>query len=103
MNLFFKKNYFSEKKYLYLIKGLPRNRHGNLTYDDFVSVGIRNQPARKIPTARFQRCAYKIYLTASTKKTLSKLSSKRLFYEELAKSQSHFSVPLNWKKWLEEK
>ena len=79
------------------VKGLPRSRHNQITIEDFLHVAVRGAAPRKVSTARLQRSHYKMYLTTSSKKCLSRLSTKRLFYSCFKSQHSYFSFPLSWR------
>ena len=78
--------------------GIPRSRHAQVSYFDFLDVGILQKPAKKVATAKLRRSYYKIYLTKEAKRCLSRLSTKRLFDSRFRQKQSFMSFPLNWKK-----
>ena len=82
------------------IKGIARNRHHAVSYMDFVNVVIRNLPARKVTTGRFQRSVYRMYVVQSNKKSLSHLTTKRLFDSRFKTATSFYSFPLSWRSKL---
>jgi len=84
------------------IKGLPRSKHREITMSDFIDVSLRGTKGRKISSNRLSRSIYTIYLCKNTKTCLSRLSTKRLFYNKFRRNQSFFSFPLNWKTKLDE-
>ena len=78
-----------------------RSRHHLVTKQDFIDVTIKNIPAKTIETARLTKSKYMLYLTKQTKKSITKLSRKRLYFSRYATDSSLFSWPLNWKHCLE--
>jgi hypothetical protein len=83
------------------IKGISRNKHHNVTIHDFIDVALRGKEPKKMETHRLTRRTYRIYMTRHTKKCLSRLSTKRLFYNKHRRPQSFMSFPLNWKPMLD--
>lgn len=82
------------------VKGVPKKIQKNITYNDFLGVTVRGQKPKTVETARLQRSRYMIYLTKQTKKSISKLSRKRLYFTKFKTDSSFFSFPLNWKSCL---
>ena len=83
------------------IKGIPRSKHHEVSVKDFIEIALRGKQPKKIQTGRLSRSSYKIFMTRHSKKCLSRLSTKRLFYEKFKRSQSFVSFPLNWKSVLD--
>ena len=82
------------------VKGIPRAAQKNISYNDFLGVTVHGQKPKSVETARLQRSRYMIYLTKHTKKSISKLSRKRLYFTKYKTDSSFFSFPLNWKSSL---
>ena len=82
------------------VKGIPRRLQKDISYDDFLGVTVQNNPPKKVQTARLHKSRYMIYLTRQTKKSISKISRKRLFFTKFKTESSFFSFPINWKNSL---
>lgn len=82
--------------------GVPRNKHGDVDVEEFINVTIKGQPAKKLGIARLERHVFKIYLTTSTKRCLSRLTTKRLYTSKTRSTRCWFSLPLDWKQRLDD-
>ena len=82
------------------VKGIQRNRHKKIRYEDFIQVAICREPARLISTARFARKTFKIFLVQGKKKILGRFTTKRLIDSRFRQKSSFFSFPLEWKERL---
>ena len=80
--------------------GLPKHCHDDVGIEEFELVTVQRQQPMKLRIARLERKCLKIYLTSHVKRCLSRLTTKRLFDKKTRTKRAFFSVPLNWKDYL---
>lgn len=80
--------------------GLPRHCHDAVGIEEFELVSVQRKQPLKLRIARLERKCYRIYLSSHVKRCLSRLTTKRLFDKKTRTKRAFFSLPTNWKDYL---
>ena len=83
-------------------KGLQKRRQNEVLSVQAFKDTIDNAESTKIDIYNFKKYFWDIFVTKTRRSILSKGTTKRIFLEDMKTNNSHLSIPLYLKKWIEE-
>ena len=83
------------------IKGVQRSRHKDISKKQFIRCCVQKLKSDSVPNFRISRDHYRLFLTKTSKVSLSRFTVKRILLEKHRRKTSHFTMPLNWRDFFE--
>ena len=83
-------------------KGLQKRRQNEVLSVQAFRDTVDNNESTKIDIFNFKKMFWEIFITKTRRSILSKGTVKRIFLEDMKLNDSHWSIPLFLKKWIED-